>query len=68
MAIKLYFSNQLMLLAQRLQENLLPDNTDTHVLDAPVVIVPNMNLSKWIKLTLSCHTDVFMNVTFASFK
>ena len=30
-----------------------------------MVIVPNMNLSKWIKLTLSRHSDVFMNVAFS---
>lgn len=64
MAVNLYFSNQLMLLAQRLQDNLIRGDGTTHVLDAPVVIVPNMNLSKWIKLTLSRHSDVFMNVTF----
>ena len=64
MAVNLYFSNQLMLLAQRLQDNLIRGDGQTHVLDAPVVIVPNMNLSKWIKLTLSRHSDVFMNVAF----
>ena len=64
MAVNLYFSNQLMLLAQRLQDNLIRDDGDTPLLDAPVVIVPNMNLSKWIKLTLSRHSDVFMNVAF----
>jgi len=65
MAVHLYFSNQLMLLAQRLQNNLIEGSLHTHVLEAPVVIVPNMNLSKWIKLTLSRHSDVFMNVAFS---
>ena len=65
MGVNLYFSNQLMPLAQRLQQNLTPGNLDADVLNAPVVIVPNMNLSKWIKLTLSRRTDIFMNVEFA---
>jgi exodeoxyribonuclease V gamma subunit len=64
MGVKLYFSNQLLPLAQRLQQNLLPADNPPHGLDAPVVIVPNMNLAKWIKLTLSRRSDVFMNVAF----
>lgn len=62
MGVTLYFSNQLMPLAQRLLQNLMPDGMDTNVLEAPVVIVPNMNLSKWIKLTLPRNAGVFMNV------
>jgi exodeoxyribonuclease V gamma subunit len=33
-------------------------------LEPPVVVVPNMNLSKWIKLTLARKSDIFMNVDF----
>ena len=42
----------------------MSDSIDFNILDAPVVIVPNMNVSKWIKLTLLRHADVLMNVTF----
>ena len=64
MGVKLYFSNQLLPLALRLNENLMPENGDFGAFDAPTVIVPNMNLSKWLKLTLARHSDVFMNVSF----
>jgi exodeoxyribonuclease V gamma subunit len=37
----------------------LPDG-----LEPAVVIVPNMNLSKWIKLTLARKSGIFMNVDF----
>ncbi len=65
MQANLYFSNQLLPLALRLERNLVLSGNDNRVLDAPLVIVPNMNLAKWIKLTLSRHLDVFMNVSFA---
>ncbi|MBR9984646.1 MAG: exodeoxyribonuclease V subunit gamma [Desulfosarcina sp.] len=64
MGVDLYFSNQLMPLADKLHENLVPEFTRGNILDPPVVVVPNMNLSKWIKLTLSRTTGIFMNVAF----
>jgi exodeoxyribonuclease V gamma subunit len=64
MGINLYFSNQLMPLAEKLHRNLSPEGLDENLLKAPVVIVPNMNLSKWLKLTLARQATVFMNVAF----
>ncbi|WP_372678527.1 exodeoxyribonuclease V subunit gamma [Desulfosarcina sp.] len=64
MGVDLYFSNQLMSLAHKLHENLAPVSIQGNILDPPVVIVPNMNLSKWIKLTLARKTGIFMNVEF----
>lgn len=64
MGIELYFSNQLMPLADKLHENLMPTGDGDNILDPPVVTVPNMNLSKWIKLTLARKADIFMNVEF----
>jgi len=64
MGVDLYFSNQLMPLADKLLENLGPEGIGGNILDPPVVIVPNMNLSKWIKLTLARKTGIFMNVEF----
>ncbi len=64
MGVDLYFSNQLMPLAHKLHENLMPDGRETNILKPSVVIVPNMNLSKWIKLTLARQAAIFMNVEF----
>jgi exonuclease V gamma subunit len=65
MGVELYFSNQLMPLADKLHENLKPvGRVRRNFGTSPVVIVPNMNLSKWIKLTLARKSDIFMNVEF----
>lgn len=64
MGVTLYFSNQLIPLAEKLQKNLVPADTAIHPLVPPMVIVPNMNLSKWIKLTLARRCGIFMNVEF----
>jgi hypothetical protein len=64
MGVELYFSNQLMPLADKLHDNLKPVGRGDSILASPVVIVPNMNLSKWIKLTLARKSDIFMNVEF----
>jgi exonuclease V gamma subunit len=64
MGVELYFSNQLMPLADKLHDNLKPVGRGDIILTSPVVIVPNMNLSKWIKLTLARKSDIFMNVEF----
>ncbi|WP_054694526.1 exodeoxyribonuclease V subunit gamma [Desulfosarcina cetonica] len=62
MGIQLYFSNQLLSLAERLQENLIPPDGMTAILRPPMVIVPNMNLAKWLKLTLSRNATICMNL------
>ncbi|HSO19535.1 MAG TPA: exodeoxyribonuclease V subunit gamma [Desulfosarcina sp.] len=64
MGTTLYFSNQLMPLADKLAADLLPENTVGGWPDPPVVVVPNMNLSKWIKLTLAEKNGIFMHVQF----
>jgi exodeoxyribonuclease V gamma subunit len=64
MGVDLYFSNQLMPLAEKLHENLRPEGVDAPIFDPPVVIVPNMNLSKWVKLALARRAGIFMNVAF----
>ncbi|MGA6925686.1 MAG: exodeoxyribonuclease V subunit gamma, partial [Desulfosarcina sp.] len=64
MGVDLYFSNQLMPLADKLQERLRLGGPGDNVLEPSLVIVPNMNLSKWIKLTLARKAAVFMNVDF----
>ena len=64
MGVDLYFSNQLLPLAHKLHDNLSPEGIDANILEPPVVIVPNMNLSKWIKLTLARKAAIFMNVEF----
>jgi exodeoxyribonuclease V gamma subunit len=64
MGVDLYFSNQLIPLVEKLHDNLRPDGSGCDGLEPAVVIVPNMNLSKWIKLTLARKSGIFMNVDF----
>lgn len=64
MTIHLYFSNQLMPLADRLQETMEGGKDAEAVFSPTVIIVPNMNLAKWVKLTLAEKTGIFMNVDF----
>ena len=64
MGVDLYFSNQLIPLVDKLHESLRSDNAGLDLLEPAVVIVPNMNLSKWIKLTLARKSGIFMNVDF----
>ena len=64
MGITLFFSNQLMPLAERLLDDLNTVGSQGSALDPEVVIVPNMNLSKWIKLTLARQSGIIMNVRF----
>jgi exodeoxyribonuclease V gamma subunit len=64
MGIDIYFSNQLALLADRLHENLTPRDDPVGIFDPPMVIVPNMNISKWIKLTFARKSGICMNVDF----
>lgn len=65
MAIQLYFSNQLETLADKFAavvdlENQIKEN----ILEGPLAIVPNQNLTKWLQLTLAAKRSVFMNVDF----
>ena len=43
----------------------MPHKPDANILEASLIVVPNMNLAKWIKLTLARQRSVFMNVEFA---
>ncbi len=65
MAIELYFSNRLEILADKFaavvdRENKVKQN----ILEGPFTIVPNQNLIKWLQLTLARKRSVFMNVEF----
>lgn len=65
MTIELYFSNRLEPLAARFADGLSAEKRDAvDVLEAPVVIVPNANLAKWLKLFLADETGVCMNMGF----
>ncbi|RLB85543.1 MAG: hypothetical protein DRH24_01790 [Deltaproteobacteria bacterium] len=65
MAIELYFSNQLDQLADKFS-NIVDDENccKANILDAPVVIVPNANLAKWLQLFLAKNNSIFMNIDF----
>ncbi|MDL2322284.1 exodeoxyribonuclease V subunit gamma, partial [Desulfosarcina sp. OttesenSCG-928-B08] len=65
MSIHLYFSNQLSPLAKRLHAHLTMDADSGPILSPPLVVVPTMNLSKWVKLFLARHSGIFMNVRFS---
>ena len=65
MPIELYFSNNLDQLAEKFSENINTENTDFEkIFEAPVVIVPNQNLVKWLQLTLSKKESIIMNMDF----
>ncbi|MBW1672965.1 MAG: exodeoxyribonuclease V subunit gamma, partial [Deltaproteobacteria bacterium] len=65
MTIELYFSNQLDQLADKFSDTLADENcSKANIFDAPVVIVPNANLAKWLQLFLAKKNSIFMNVDF----
>ncbi len=63
MTIELYFSNQLDQLADKFADVLAQEvrNTD-NPLEPPVVIVPNSNLAKWLRLFLAEKNSICMNI------
>jgi len=62
MAIELYFSNQLEELVDKFAAIVdLENQTKKNVLEGPLTIVPNQNLTKWLQLTLAKKRSVFMN-------
>lgn len=63
MTIDLYFSNRLEPLAERFAD-LWADTTGADPLRAPVVVVPNANLAKWLRLFLAEKSGVCMHVDF----
>ncbi len=65
MAIELYFSNQLNQLADKFSDIVADENrSKANIFNAPVVIVPNANLAKWLQLFLAKKNSIFMNVDF----
>ena len=65
MAIELYFSNQLDLLAHKFSDVVTDEVREKeNILEPPVVIVPNANLAKWLQLLLARKNSIFMNVEF----
>ncbi len=60
MALKLYFSNDVETLAQDFSEKIMEawDNP----LSAPVLLVPNRNVEKWLKLYLSKKNNVLIGL------
>ncbi len=61
MSIELFFSNHIELLSEKLSDNLYKQKK-INILKPLRVIVPNQNLSKWIKIFLSKKDSVFMNI------
>ena len=65
MSIELYFSNQLDQLADRFSDVVTAEvRGKGNILEAPVVIVPNANLAKWLQLVLAEKNSIIMNVAF----
>ena len=65
MTIELYFSNQLDQLADRFSDVVTEEvQGKDNILEAPVVIVPNANLAKWLQLVLAEKNSIIMNVGF----
>ncbi|MFO8086107.1 MAG: exodeoxyribonuclease V subunit gamma [Desulfobacterales bacterium] len=65
MGINLFFSNLLEPLAQKLDEVLGQEPPDTrNIFSAPMVIVPNTNLKKWLQLYLAEKNGIIFNIDF----
>ncbi|MBU0734567.1 MAG: exodeoxyribonuclease V subunit gamma [Proteobacteria bacterium] len=65
MAIELFFSNRLEVLADKFAAIVdLERHVKRNILEGPLTIVPNQNLVKWLQLTLAGKRSVFMNVDF----
>ncbi len=64
MAIRLYFSNNLGSLAERLAEELREERRQRDPFVASSIIVPNPNLKKWLQLRLAEGAGVAINLEF----
>lgn len=65
MAIELFFSNRLEALADKFLELLYCDpHADADFLRPLPVVVPNLNLGRWLQLNIACRRNVCMNVAF----
>ena len=65
MTIELYFSNQLDQLADKFSDVVTAElRRKDNILEPPLVIVPNANLTKWLQLTLADKNSIIMNVGF----
>jgi len=64
-AIQLFFSNRLEALADKYAAMVDVENqVKANILEGPLTIVPNQNLTKWLQLTLAEKRSVLMNVDF----
>lgn len=65
MGIELFFSNRSETLIEKLDVVLTANNrSHGNIFKSPMVIVPNANLSKWIKLQLAHKNAIMMNINF----
>jgi exodeoxyribonuclease V gamma subunit len=65
MGVELFFSNHLEPLVEKLDTVLNSEyQHKDNIFNSPLVIVPNPNLSKWIKLQLSQKSGILMNINF----
>jgi exodeoxyribonuclease V gamma subunit len=65
MGIHVFFSNLLETLAEKLDRVLNSEHQDkANIFEAPLVIIPNTNLAKWIKLQLAKKSGIVMNIDF----
>lgn len=65
MSINLYFSQKLETLAEKLCENIGEESRrKLDPFDSTVVLVPNPNLSRWLKIRIAQHQSIFMDVDF----
>jgi exodeoxyribonuclease V gamma subunit len=65
MGIELFFSNLLETLVEQLDTVLHSEYQDKeNIFKAPLVIIPNANIAKWIKLQLARKNGIVMNLDF----
>ena len=60
MPINLFFSNHTEKLLEKLAENLKREWTDPFI--SPILVIPNKNMAKWIKLRLADRNKIIANL------
>ena len=65
MSIELFFSNLLEPLVEKLETSIVSQHhQENDIFKAPLIIVPNNNLAKWLKLQSARKSGIFMNIDF----
>ena len=64
MGIEFYFANKIENLATQFLQNLNADKRTKNPFYSPMVVVPNMNLLKWLQMEIAKNNSIYMNIGF----